>query len=198
MNIKALITALVLGSSSLALASPSWSGGVQVASASRYGHGPVVRDHRGWGEPVPSPIVRDHRGDLGSFDGDADGDDGNVRIGATASAYTGPVGIAAGNGWVTLAQRTRIGRSVEEIAVGASAGRFRQLQVNAVRGETKLRSIVIEFGDHSYQRVNVQGCLDANNPTLAIRLAGRSPRNILRVIVEGSSGSGALYSIFAV
>jgi hypothetical protein len=61
MNIKAIVTAaLVLGSSSLALAAPAFQGGVQVSNA------PVVRDHRTEQQPdfyrpvyqpAPAPVI---------------------------------------------------------------------------------------------------------------------------------------------
>src|SRR5687768_8477657 len=54
MNIKALITTLILGSSSAAMAKPvvTFTGSASVNLGSDY----AVRDHR-----TPRPIVRDHR-----------------------------------------------------------------------------------------------------------------------------------------
>jgi len=54
MNIKAIVTAaLVIGSSSLALAAPAYQGGVQVSNA------PVVRDHRTEQQPdFYRPVVQ--------------------------------------------------------------------------------------------------------------------------------------------
>src|SRR3954469_14033046 len=61
MNLKAIVTAaLVIGSSSLALAAPAYQGGVQVSNA------PVVRDHRfdqqpdfyrPVYQPAPAPVI---------------------------------------------------------------------------------------------------------------------------------------------
>ena len=57
MNIKAIIASLVLGSSSIAMASPS----VTVSATAQGSYGTqVVRDHRfddSWNQPIAQPIA---------------------------------------------------------------------------------------------------------------------------------------------
>jgi hypothetical protein len=90
MNIKALITTLVLGSSSIALADPSWSAGVSM-NASVASNGDIVRDHR--------DIVRDHREPL------------PAPVLAVDDRR---------DGWFELTQPTRIERGRETITVDAN------------------------------------------------------------------------------
>lgn len=176
MKLKALITALVLGSSSLALASPSWSGGVQVTATSRYGHGPVVRDHRGWGEEQPAPIVRDHRGDFDD-DRDRDGD----RDGARS--------------WVELGQVAM--RGSHEAAYVRSNERFSTVMIKSDAGCTNISEIHIGYANGEVQIIrDVDQRLDGSNPMLTVALDQRSP--LRRIVIYGNSNRGASNTVYAI
>jgi hypothetical protein len=193
MMTKSLLAALlVLGSSTAALAKPAPRKKVVVKSRV------VVRDHRR-PAPEPAPRVRDHRGwflppivarppvDTCS----------NVRIGATASVYTGPLGVAAPWGeWTALTQPTMIARGSEQIAIGKGNGRFTQLRLVANSGSTYISQVVVQFGNGKYQTVAVNRSITAGSP-LAIDLKGQKGRAVTQIIVQGSSGYGARYSILA-
>ena len=172
MNIKALITALVLGSSSLALASPSWSGGVQVTTASRYGHGPVVRDHRGWGEEQPAPVVRDHRGD---FDGDRDRD--------------------GSRNWVELNQ-VAMANGHEAVYLNSNE-RFSTVMIKSATGCTNISEIHIGYANGEVQIVrDVDQRLDGSNPMMTVALDQRSP--VRRIVIYGNGDRGASNTVFAI
>lgn len=172
MKIKALITALVLGSSSLALASPSWSGGVQVTTSSRYGHGPVVRDHRGWDQ---APIVQ-----LGLDE---------------APAPVAPIAQPDGR-WMELGIRSTSGRRWEQIAIPADMAALCQFKLIAQSGKTRIGRIVIEFEDGSRQFVRGV-TLDQRYPVYTFTALGGG-RRVARILVEGTSAYGSSYSVLAV
>lgn len=205
-----LATLLVLASSTAAFAQPL---------VRDHREAPVqtvaVRDHR------PASSYRDHQNFGHDRDHDGDRDWGrdhgrpvivtpapvvvqqpidacaNTRIGATASAYTGPVGAASAWGyWVNLTQPTMIGRGSEQITVGAAQGRFGTIQLVADGGGTYVKQVVVEFANGKYQTVALNQELDGRNPSLTIDLNG-GKRAIARIIVEGTSGYGARYSIRA-
>src|SRR5262245_33120848 len=153
MNLKALITTLVLGTSSVALAQPvSFGASAQVDA--RFGYttsGPAIRDHRP-AEPM-RPVVVQAQPQVD--------DCANVKIGAKGSAYTGPVGYASPNGgWIALTQPTKIGHTGEEISIGADNGRFHTLQLVANAGVTSIKSVVIQFTNGQVQRVDLDKNLD--------------------------------------
>jgi hypothetical protein len=199
MSLKSFVTTLaLLGSSTAALAQPAFTasaqGGVTVSAGYAYqgdfsnqrtNDWPWIRDHR---QPVaqpmpPTPIVNTD-------------DCANVRIGNKASAYTGPVGqVMPGGGWSALTQPTKIGRGAEQINVGADKGRFRSLELVSNGGDTYLSQVVIGFSNGQYMHVPVNRSL---NQPLTINLGGYRGRAIDRIIVEGTSGFRARYSVLAV
>lgn len=217
MNTKSLLaTLLVLGSSTAALAKPvvrdHREGAWQVTNDRDHRTASSYRDRQNFGR---SGDRNDNRS-WGDRDGDRDRDRGgvvaappvviapvavdtsaNVRIGAKASVYTGPIGTAPSwGGWVELVQPTMIARGFEQIGMGRSYGTFSELQLVANRGDTKITQVVVQFADGQYQSVPLYQELDGGNPTITIDLAG-GRRAIQRILVEGSSGYGARYSIRA-
>lgn len=200
MNIKALITSLVLGSSSLAMAQPvsfGASAGVSI-SAGLPAQGVVdIRDHRtnDW------PWIRDHRQPVEQpavvmqppapvVDNCA-----NVATYPNGSEYTGPVASAMRGQWVALTQPTKIGIKREEIRVGAQKGLFHTLQLVPTSGSTYISTVAIVFPNGAMQSVPVNQTLTG---ALTINVgAGYRGRAIQRIVVNGSSDFGARYSILA-
>ena len=190
MNIKSLITALVLGSSSLAMAQPALlgvnvNGGVTVtAGADLSTHAvndwPVIRDHRHpFPEPQPLPVV-----DSCS----------NIRMEGSGSLYTGPTGMAMPGGWIELAQPTKIGGKREQISVGASRGRFRTIELVANGGDTYVSVVAVQLTNGQLLSFPVDRDLDGS---LTINLGNYRGLRISRIVVNGSSGPNARYSVLA-
>jgi hypothetical protein len=191
MNIKALITTLVLGSSSIALADPSWSAGVSM-NASVATNGIIVRDHR---EPTPAPVYRTPIRPVAQPVAQVVGADrcDNVRDGGDASSYVGPTGGYL-DGWFAVTQPTRIERGREFITLGANQ-RFSQLQLRRDMGFTRIDQIAIVFKNGQEQVVRPNAALDFRNPALTIQLEKHG--KISRIVVYGQSGQGARYSVLA-
>ena len=175
MKIKALVTCLVLGSSSLALAAPSYT--TPYAA-------PTVRDHRQLppapvGAPTPAPIVQ-----------------------APVAQYHGQFGFGWQKPLarpVLLADNTRVnGWSNINVAQGTRA--FTKLELKANRGKTDLERVLITFGNGQRQVVSLRGKLDGKiNPgkSLTIDLDGNG-RFIKSVMLIGSSGRRASIDVVAV
>src|SRR5262245_32079098 len=132
MNIKAIIASLVLGSSSIAMASPS----VTFSATAQGGYGTtVVRDHRAddncntpIAQPVAAPIsYRDgwHREPL-------------------PPVYR-PVTLASDMHFAADGRTS--------ITVGARAGRFDTLQISADGGRTFVKQVYIQFENGQEQIV---------------------------------------------
>src|ERR1043166_9528636 len=131
MNIKAIIASLVLGSSSIAMASP----GVTVSATAHGSYGTqVVRDHRfDDSYQAPAPIAQP----------------------IAAPAYAGwrrpmppvyrPVTLASGMSFA------RDGRT--SITVGAQAGRFNTLQISGAAGKTLIKQVYVQFDNGQEQIV---------------------------------------------
>lgn len=175
MNLKKLLLAsLVLGSSSIAMASPA-APGVTVTTES---YGAVdIRDHRTdaneytrvpVAQPVPSGIYR-----IGWHPG-WDG-------GQPLPPVYRPVTLASGLHLAANSQTT--------INVGAQLGRFGTLQINATGGRTLVRQVYVQFADNQVQIVRNLDRTLAGNDSLTLDLDG-GRRAIKRVIVYGAFGQG--------
>lgn len=157
MTIKAILASLVLGSSSIALASPS----VTLSAGAEASYGAVVRDHRApVAEPVASPVP--YPGEAGWH-------------GQWKPPVYRPVTLASG---VRLAGRATI-------PVGAQAGRFDTLQISAATGRTSIKQVYIQFDNGQSQLVRGLDRTLAGNRSLTIDLDGNH-RAIRRIVVFGS------------
>ena len=224
MNIKALITTLVLGSSSMASAdSLTFSGSVSVSLGST--------------RPVPAPIViRDSRHPVIVHDED-DCDvhtsplyrpygyhqvatqpvwhapvynPTNTVISSTGSGYTGAIfgarryldaGIRASNAWYDLSEATRIDAGRQFFKIGAEKGQFRGIRLEALgNGRSKIDQVTIEFADAQgrakHQVVKLNSWIGRGNASLAIDLDGNY-RQITRIIVYGATERGSAYKLMA-
>ena len=224
MNIKALITTFVLGSSSAAMAEPvvsasahawwSWgtpSAGVQpvrVISA-RDDRDRTVRDHR-------RPWVYDYRYTDSERDyprefapnpwpqrptyPDSCEDPDNVHVGREVSAYTGPIfQIPQGRyyirqNWTAVTEPTRIAEGREYIRTSA-AGPVDRFLLKAVAGSTFIEQVSVGFANGDTQVFRgLNRALDGNNPTLQLDLKGRA-REVARVVVYGTSAPHSAYQL---
>lgn len=171
MSLKAIIATLVLGSSSVALASPAFGPTA----------GPTVRDHRTQIAPVPAATV------VAQADIRADIRWGRPRIRPMPVTYA-PVTLAdnlqlEGRAFIKLAPTTR---------------QFSKLELRTEQGRTSLDKVVIVFGNGRAQTINLDAKLSRKNPTLAIDLQGET-RSIERIVLVGkSNGRNASLDVIAI
>ena len=189
MKIKALITTLVLGSSSLALANPSWSGGVNVRltyGQPTYGQQVAVRDLRSY---EPAPLVRDHR------DRDRDRDQNFGQGWNDIRPIVAPV-VQPGPRWFELAQASTVRNSLSQVfEVPGATGDVRELKLVAESGKTRIAGITIQFTDGTVQHISGITLDMTRYPEYTFTLAGRC--RVARIIVHGTSAYGSQYSLLA-
>ena len=206
MNLKALVTTLVLGSSSVAMASPAAAigihGSVSIGTTARYVPAQpirtVVRD-RGW---VSTEWNRDHREPAPVYvqpvyvqpaRPQPIDDCANVA----GSYYRGPVGRmpTAGHASIALTAPTRIDNGREIIAIGPDKGVFTELTLRATAGATFIRDVAVDMGNGDVQVLQVNRWLDARSQALSFDIDGRRGRSIVQLTVTGQSEFGSRYTI---
>lgn len=220
MNIKALITTLFLGSSSVAMAKPVLT--IKGSASVSVGSNVRVRDHR----TPRTVVVRDHRHSDDCHDAPAvvrpapvypvahqpyrPGpvwnepyfQPSNTIVGATASSYTGAIFARPawrGRAWFNLTEATRIDGGREFFTIEGRGGHFTKLLLKGLGGRTDITMIGIEYGKKPYERMQVvrlDNVLTRSGSSAMIHLDGDS-RDINRIIVYGTSGSGSAYQILA-
>lgn len=180
MNLKTILVPLVLGSSSIALASPA--------------------------APAPAPtsatvVVRDHA---------AGTEYTEVNAHDAVPAKPTAIYVRDGQSWhgvpkpavyrpVTLASGLRLGTGRAAITVGSQAGRFDTLQLTASAGKTFIKQVIVQFGNGQNQVVGLGKMLDGND-ALTIDLAGNH-REIRKIVVTGnelSTGRRRPYGAFSI
>jgi hypothetical protein len=157
MNTKLLLASvIVLGSSSVAMASPS----VIFSADAEASYGTtIVRDHR----PAPSVEPTYYR-------------EGHVWRGERKPLAYRPVLLASD------LQFARDGRTF--ISVGDEMGRFGKLQINATRGRTFIKQVYIQFENGQEQVIRNLDRMLHGHQHLTIDLDGRY-RAIRRIVVYG-------------
>ena len=198
MNLKALITSLVLGSSSLAMAQPTATFSADASFSF------------GYRTPAPTVIVRDHRMPTANepcettpvyqgYRPVVDQGPHNTRVGADISEYVGTQPFLsmrwfAKPAWIPLTEPTRIDSGREVIHVGTQAGALRSLRLQNTFGSSYIRMIGIEFVDGGRTQVVQVNRVINGNGSLTIDLDGRY-RQVKRVIVYGSTAEGSAYQL---
>jgi hypothetical protein len=216
MNLKALITSLVLGSSSLAMAQPTatFSAGASVS----FGYpspspAVIVRDHR---FPTVQPAASDpcntntvtpvpayYRGQRPvAIEPVVYNNPANTRINATGSEYVGTMPFQTmrwfrAPEWVPVTEPTRIDNGREFFNLRA-AGSFSKIQLFKNRGASFIKQVTIETLNPYTGRIDTQVVrIDRElTSSFTIDLAG-GRRQINRVIVYGSTAQGSAYQILA-
>jgi len=161
MNLKAIIASLVLGSSSLAMASPSvtFSAGAQGSYGTT-----VVRDRV---LPAPQPISQ-------------------PSYQAEGGVWRGGHWLPRGHRPVTLASGMHFandGRTF--IKVGAQAGRFGTLTLSAASGRTLIKQVYVQFDNGQEQVIRNLDRTLVGNQSLTLDLDGNR-RSIARIVVYGN------------
>ncbi|MGE0549463.1 MAG: hypothetical protein AB7O24_05685 [Kofleriaceae bacterium] len=213
MNIKALITTLVLGSSSAALADTTFS-----ASA-----------HASWslGSPVSTQVHRDYdrdrtstwtvdyrRSDTVARDRirrpaypqpvylDSCAEPHNSTVGANSSEYKGRIYSMPVNrnwyqrpSWFSLTDATRIDSGRQFITIGAQAGRFDQLLLQQVAGTSYIKQVLVRFANGEEMVVRgINEQLNRNNQNVVIDLKGQN-RQIGSIVVYGETSARSAYKV---
>lgn len=158
MSLKALITTIVLGTSSVALAAP------------------VVRDHR---TPAPTPVATiDHRN---TIDINASAE---LRFGRPGY-YPTPAPMPPTLSWISLANDAKVsGRTAIRVPQGTRA--FTKLELRAQQGNTQIDRVLITFGNGQTQTVELNKRLSKFQSAISIDLNGSS-RFITKVVLVGKS-----------
>lgn len=218
MNIKALITTLVLGSSSMASAdSLKFSGSVKVslgnsthASSSARAHNHYNQERRPY-RPVARRVLPQHRPVLEQYYNPQ-----NTYLSANRSVYSGWIATSpttsmpsvydhsyrvSNRGWFDLTAPTRIDAGREDFLLGANKGLFRALKLEALgAGASQIQWVSIHLinadGTKRAQVVQLNTKLDRYNPSLTIDLDGGFTA-IDKILVSGSTDRGAAFKIRA-
>lgn len=186
MQLKALITTLVLGSSSLAMAHP--------VSA-----------------PVPAPIVRDHRApdalqdDCGPAVQPMPPQPAPVYQPVyqpmppqSAPVYQPPVyqPPVYHASWTVLGGVNRIVDGAMSFRVGRTGQQFSTLKLESEGGKSLIQRVLIQFANGRTQTIEVNQYLTSSNPTIKLDLEGRT-RAIAKVTVIGRNARSSAYRVLA-
>ena len=190
MNLKAIITSLVLGSSSLAMASP----GVTFTASAQGSYGTsVVRDRfdPDCNEPTPAPIAQPYEQPYEQPYGQPSYGQPYAQPYAQPAAYR-EGGFWRGGRWMPPVYRPVVlandmhfandGRTF--IKVGPQAGRFNTLQISAARGRTFISQVYIQFDNGQEQVIRNLDRVLVRNQSLTLDLDGHR-RGIARIVVYG-------------
>jgi hypothetical protein len=177
MNLKALITTFVLGSSSVAMAHP--------------GHAPTVRDHRApvnhgpvYHEPVYQPPIYQQPGY-------------QRPIRHEAPYYRSPFYRPA---WVMLGSVDEIVDGEMSFRVGryAHARQFTTLKLQSQGGKSLINRVLIQFANGRTQVVELNQYLTAGNPSITIDLRGHQARAVAKVTVIGRNARQSAFRVLAI
>ncbi|MCW5803231.1 MAG: hypothetical protein KIT31_12680 [Deltaproteobacteria bacterium] len=202
---KALVTVLMLASSSVAMAKPvTYSASASVSIGYNTNSRPVVVDHRRpaashtapvpWQQApqdhcAPAPVLPPRPLQLFPT---------NVVSGTKASSYVGTKPFLVKNqnryGWVEMTEPTRIEVGRELFTFGAADGRFRKIQLVENAGSSFIQQVAIEFVDGGRTQVVKPNLTLLPNQPYTIDLTGDA-RQIKRIVVYGTTAYGSAYQI---
>ena len=98
--------------------------------------------------------------------------------------------------WLALTTPQRLDRGGDVFDLRRSHERFAQLRLQNQTGRTVVRSIEIIFGNGQRQLVHVNRVLAGNHAMVNVDIEGNA-RRIARIIVDGRSGRGGSYQLYA-
>jgi hypothetical protein len=187
MSIKAILTTLILGSSSMALAAPTAT--VNVNS------GMVVRDHRpidvdgAWfrnhrrPRPQPKPPVKLYA-------------NASYTYAPSYPVYEQPVYQAPIMQSMTLLAPTQLTARFDLNVTGELGGMSKvRLDATGCEGLTFIDKVTIYYQNGNYEQVDVGRNLSASSPIFDLGLSNGAAAT--RVIVDGQSMAGGSLAIFA-
>ena len=192
MNLKAIISALVLASSSAAMAAPSATVSASVhAGYTTTTTTTTVRDHRDDRVVHSPPIVARPTGDTWRgttsppimkpqpvrWDGQSPGRWARPPIFRTVTLASAASFAADGRTFIT---------------VGSQLGAFGQLQIAAAGGRTFIQQVYVEFDNGQEQVIRHLDRTLTGNESLRLDLDG-DRRGIKRIVVYGKAINGGFY-----
>jgi hypothetical protein len=175
MSLKAIITTILLGTSSLAAADTGYV---------------TVRDHRTQPLPAPAPIYQAPAPVYQVQPAPPAYQQAESYKASWIRHIVQPVAQP-----VTLASSQRLnGREI--IKVNESLRAFTKLELRAKSGRTNVDKVVITFGNGQTQTIDCNRTLQANE-SFMVGLQGNQ-RNIKRIVLVGKSGRRASLDVLAV
>ena len=223
MNLKALITTLVLGSSTMASAdSVTLSGSVSVglggSTHARPAPAPVVVQPPAPRPvvypPAPAPVIVRPPQPMPPVWSDHSWQPRNIRLEGNASFYIGTMGHSSlryrpstwqrglqirNQAWFEMTEATRIENN--RLIVGVNdTGFYRGLKIESLGRGSDITFVRIDFkdrlGNKRYQLVRLNQHLDRNHSSLMIDLDGNY-RQISRITVYGKTDRGSAIKLLA-
>jgi hypothetical protein len=170
MNIKSILAAaLVIGSSSLALAQPAAQGGVTVQSSAD------IRDHRtpDYYRPAPAPVV--------------------VAQAPIARPIIRPLPVVRPPMQRMLANDTKISWNGRDTLTFARPLQLQSIKLTGETGKTTVSQVAIKFANGRTQLVQENQLLTKNG-CIDIDLNG-NVRNVTGIVIYGKSGARASFDV---
>ncbi|MEP6866119.1 MAG: hypothetical protein ABJE66_36200 [Deltaproteobacteria bacterium] len=168
MNIKSILAAaLVIGSSSLALAQPAAQGGVTVQTSAD------IRDHRTPDYYRPAPVV--------------------VAEAPIARPIFRPLPVVRPPMMRTLANDTKISRFGRDTLTFARPLKLQSIKLQGETGRTTVSQVAIKFANGRTQLVQENKLL-LKNGCIDIDLNG-NVRNVTGIVIYGQSGARASFDV---
>jgi len=218
MNIKALITTLILGTSSVAMARPvSMPGGVLGPSNGNGGFVPAGAAGNGNGGFVPAGAAGNGNGGFVPAGAAGNGNGGFVPAGAVVrdhrTQYPAPAPTpipAPAHGplhsppfvppWVTLGTvdrilETSIAFRADQRQTGVAGG-FTTVRLQSTAGKSLINRVEITFANGAVQVVQLNRYLTASSPVITIDLDGER-RAVRTVNVIGRNARQSAFSVQA-
>ena len=168
-KIKALITTLVLGSSSIAAADSAFTFNAHA--------------HVGIGAPVAAPplgVVRDHRVEP-------------AYAPPVVTPAFAPNPDRYRPAWVALSEPMMLRHNRTMIRL-ETPSRYSQLRLQTTAGASYVTSVMIRFADGTRQEIAVNKWLDMRSPMFDLAISNRS--SIERVVIIGSTNRRASFQLF--
>lgn len=173
MKLATLITTLVLGSSSVAMASPD--------AVTTYPYpAPVTYPAPATQYPAPAPAYRpeyrpDYRPD-----------------------YRPQPSWGRPSRWVTLGTVNHIVDGEMAFHVNSHQSEFRTLRLQNLGGKSLIYRVEIEFENGRTRTVEVNQYLTASNPSITVNVPGRRSFDVAKVTVIGRNARQSAYRVLAI
>jgi len=119
---------------------------------------------------------------------------GRVSYKDHAAARSGTAEAGRQDGWVELADPTPTKHGKVFITVGASAGTFSRLRIDASKGRPRVKTVRVDFKYGPSRIVKVRTRLDRKRKrSFYVDLHGA--REIRQIVVDGDPRSGGTYTV---
>lgn len=118
------------------------------------------------------------------------------RVSYTDSKTSAKDSVRDDSGWIELASATPASHGKEYITVGADAGTFTRLRIDAASGRPIVRAVRIDYKNGQSKTMRIDSTLDAKRkPSAVLDLKGA--HEIEQVVVITERDSKGNYAVFA-